>query len=61
MGKIMEFDVLMLMAGILAAVASLVIVLMCKSFSDDGASCPARFWSRRPAWDHDQDADAKPH
>jgi hypothetical protein len=52
----MEFDVLMIVAGVLAAIASLVIVLMCKSFSDDDTFCPARFWSRRPAWDHENDA-----
>jgi hypothetical protein len=54
-GRTMEFDVLMLLAGILAVLASLVIVFMCKSFSDDDTFCPARFWSRRPAWDHEQE------
>jgi hypothetical protein len=50
----MDVDVLLIIAALLAVVATLVVVFMCRSFSAGEAFCPARFWSRRPAWEHDQ-------
>lgn len=52
----MYIDSMMLLAAVLGVGCVTFILLVCSSWSSRDTACPARFWSRRPSWDHDSDS-----
>jgi hypothetical protein len=49
----MLFDSILVLAAVLALAGIVLVLLICNSTEQEQASCPARFWSRRPSWGHD--------
>jgi hypothetical protein len=50
----MVFDSILVLAAVLALAGIVFVLLICNSSEQEEASCPARFWSRRPSWGDDR-------